>query len=106
VVTVLRLPLCQGITAIWLGQVTPFAFDAISWKYYTVFIASLLGLSVFYAACLTETNQLSLESIAGQFGDETVALDKAVAAAHEEHGEAVQEKRVTSGVPAETIRDA
>lgn len=88
--------LCQGVTAIWLGQVTPFAFAAISWKYYTVFIASLLVLSVFYATCLTETNQFSLESIAGQFGDETVSVDKAVAAAHHEHGETEAEKNITA----------
>lgn len=63
--------LCQGVTAIWLGQVTPYAFEAITWKYYSVFIGSLLILSVFYRALLTETNQLSLELIAGEFGDET-----------------------------------
>ena len=71
--------LCQGITAIWLGQVTPFAFAAIKWKYYAVFISCLVVLSPFYAFFLTETNQLTLESIAGQFGDDTISTDKAVA---------------------------
>jgi len=70
--------LCQGVTAIWLGQVTPFAFDAIHWKYYTVFIASLVSLSAFYYVFLTETNQISLEKIAGEFGDELVTIDKSV----------------------------
>jgi hypothetical protein len=84
--------LCQNITAIWMGQVTPFAFDAIHWKYYAVFIGCLVALSAFYGVFLTETNQLSLESIAGAFGDETVAVDKAVAHAHK--GE---EERVTEG---------
>lgn len=68
--------LCQGVSGIWLGQVTPFAFDAIHWKYYAVFIASLLSLGVLYYTCLTETNQLSLESIAGKFGDRTISSEK------------------------------
>lgn len=68
--------LCQGVSGIWLGQVTPFAFAAIHWKYYAVFIASLLSLGVLYYTCLTETNQLSLESIAGKFGDRTISSEK------------------------------
>lgn len=84
--------LCQNITAIWMGQVTPFAFDAIRWKYYAVFIGCLVALSAFYWAFLTETNQLSLESIAGAFGDETVAVDKAVA-----HAQKGEEKRGLEG---------
>ncbi|KAH6662474.1 general substrate transporter [Halenospora varia] len=70
--------LCQGVSGIWLGQVTPFAFDAIKWKYYAVFISSLVALAAFYFAFLTETNQLTLESIAGKFGDETVSPQKAM----------------------------
>jgi hypothetical protein len=68
--------LCQGVTGIWLGQVTPFAFNAIHWKYYAVFIGSLLACAGLYYTCLTETNQLSLESIAGKFGDRTVNTEK------------------------------
>jgi hypothetical protein len=68
--------LCQGVTAIWLGQVTPFAFDAIHWRYYAVFISCLVVLAAFYAVCLTETNGLTLERIAGEFGDEVVQTDK------------------------------
>ncbi|KAL2828546.1 general substrate transporter [Aspergillus pseudoustus] len=62
----------QGVTNIWLNQVTPSAFDAIHWKFYSVFIACLLSLAVFYATCLKETNQVPLEEIAARFGDETV----------------------------------
>jgi hypothetical protein len=68
--------LCQGVTGIWLGQVTPFAFAAIHWKYYAVFISSLLACAFLYYTCLTETNQLSLESIAGKFGDRTIDSEK------------------------------
>ncbi|KAH8594449.1 general substrate transporter [Bisporella sp. PMI_857] len=67
--------LCQGVTAIWLGQVTPYAFEAITWKYYAVFISSLVALAVFYWAALEETNQLSLERIAGVFGDDVVEVE-------------------------------
>jgi hypothetical protein len=86
--------LCQGITAIWLGQVTPFAFAAIQWKYYAVFVASLVSLSAFYGFFLPETNQLTLESIAGKFGDVTISTEKEMAAAANpvlpvEHGKTV-----------------
>jgi hypothetical protein len=76
--------LCQGVTAIWLVQVTPFAFDAIKWRYYAVFTSCLVALSAFYYFFLTETNQLTLESIAGKFGDDTISTEKAVTALAEE----------------------
>jgi Sugar (and other) transporter len=84
--------LCQGVTAIWLGQVTPYAFAAIQWKYYAVFIASLVSLSAFYGFFLQETNQLTLESIAGKFGDVTISTDKTMAAATDPVQSAEQEK--------------
>jgi hypothetical protein len=68
--------MCQGISGIWMGQITPYAFDAIKWKYYFIFIACLLVLGFFYAFFLVETNQVSLEQIAGKFGDDTVSVDK------------------------------
>ena len=39
-----------------------------------------MALSALYYFCLTETNQLTLESIAGKFSDNTVSTDKAIAA--------------------------
>jgi len=92
--------LCQGVTAIWLGQITPYAFAAIHWKYYAVFISSLIALSAFYAAFLTETNQLTLESIAGQFGDDTISTDKAVVAMTE-HNQTEAEKNAAGTVDEE-----
>lgn len=68
--------MCQGISGIWMGQITPYAFDAINWKYYLVFIACLVALGIFYAVFLVETNQVTLEQIAGRFGDKTVSADK------------------------------
>ncbi|CAK7231826.1 hypothetical protein SBRCBS47491_008061 [Sporothrix bragantina] len=85
--------MCQGISGIWLSQITPYAFDAINWKYYFVFIGCLIGLGTFYFFFLQETNQVSLEQIAGRYGDETVTVDKA----HMEQvelGEAPVEKSV------------
>lgn len=68
--------LCQGVSGIWMGQITPFAFEAISWKYYFVFIGSLLGLGALYAAFLVETNHVSLEEIGGKYGDKMVDQEK------------------------------
>lgn len=92
---------CQNVTAIWMSQVTPYAFNAISWKYYAVFIGSLVALSAFYAFFLTETNQLTLESIAGKFGDDTISTDKVVGAMTE-HAEAEAEKNVAGDVEERT----
>lgn len=68
--------LCQGVSGIWMGQITPYAFEAISWKYYFVFIGSLLGLGAVYAYFLVETNQATLEEIAGKYGDKTISSEK------------------------------
>lgn len=59
-----------------MGQITPFAFEAISWKYYLVFIGSLLALGVVYSLFLVETNQATLEEIAGKYGDKTISSEK------------------------------
>ena len=64
----------MSVTNIWLSQVTPLAFTAITWKFYFVFIALNLVAFVVYRVWLPETNQLSLEEIAGAFGD--VVADK------------------------------
>jgi MFS family permease len=79
--------LCQGISGIWMGQVTPYAFEAITWKYYFVFIGCLLSLGLLYAFGLVETNQVSLEQIAGKFGDKTVDREKIETLTQAEHVE-------------------
>lgn len=65
----------MSVTNIWLSQVTPMAFEALSWKFYFVFIALNLFACFVYWMWLPETNQLTLEEIAGAFGDD-VAKDK------------------------------
>jgi MFS family permease len=79
--------LCQGVSGIWMGQVTPYAFEAITWKYYFVFVGCFLVLGALYAFCLVETNQLSLEQVAGKFGDKTISQEKVSIA--------VQDKQLT-----------
>ncbi|KAM5511700.1 MFS sugar transporter [Fusarium oxysporum f. sp. phaseoli] len=69
----------QGVSNIWMSQITTYAFDAIKWKSYFVFIACLVVPGFFYAFYLIETNQVSLEQIAGKFGDTTISLEKASA---------------------------
>ncbi|KAF5247578.1 hypothetical protein FANTH_6329 [Fusarium anthophilum] len=66
----------MSVTNIWLSQITPYAFEAIAWKFYFVFIALNLAAAVVYWVWLPETNQLTLEEIAGAFGDEVVKSDK------------------------------
>lgn len=65
----------MSVTNIWLSQITPIAFEALAWKFYFVFIALNLVAAIVYWIWLPETNQLTLEEIAGAFGDEVV--DKA-----------------------------
>jgi hypothetical protein len=65
--------LCQGVTAIWMGQVTPFAFAKLGWRYYGVFVGCLAALSGVYAKWLAETKGVGLEAVAGEWGDEVVA---------------------------------
>ncbi|KAH7147349.1 sugar transporter [Fusarium sp. MPI-SDFR-AT-0072] len=66
----------MSVINIWLSQITPYAFEAIAWKFYFVFIALNLTAAVIYWVWLPETNQLTLEEIAGAFGDEVVKSDK------------------------------
>ncbi|KAM0079928.1 hypothetical protein ACKRZS_007907 [Fusarium odoratissimum] len=66
----------MSVTNIWLSQITPYAFEAIAWKFYFVFIALNFTAAFIYWVWLPETNQLTLEEIAGAFGDEVVKSDK------------------------------
>jgi hypothetical protein len=60
-----------------LGQVTPFVFDVIHWRY-CYFVSSSVECALLFI--FDETNQLTLESVAGKFGDDTVSTDKVAAA--------------------------
>lgn len=62
----------QSITAIWLSYAASFAFDAIAWKFYFVFIACNVFAGTIYLFFLPETRFLNLEEVAAQFGDEFV----------------------------------
>ena len=62
----------QAITAIWLTQVSPLAFDSLAWRFYFIFIATNIVAGTIYYFFLPETNQLSLEQIAAAFGDAAV----------------------------------
>ncbi|KAF7558182.1 hypothetical protein G7Z17_g78 [Cylindrodendrum hubeiense] len=62
----------QATTAIWLSYAASFAFDAIKWKFYFVFITCNLCAGTIYYFFLPETRFLTLEEIASKFGDEVV----------------------------------
>lgn len=82
---------CQGVSGIWIGQVTPYAFDAITWKDYFVFIGCLLDLGALYAFPLVETNNISLDQIAGMFGDHVISANNVDTAIVEKRGEQTTE---------------
>lgn len=63
----------QAVTAIWLSYAASYAFDAIKWKFYFVFIACNIFAATTYYFFLPETRFLSLEEVGAVFGDETVA---------------------------------
>ncbi|RSL63850.1 hypothetical protein CEP53_004283 [Fusarium sp. AF-6] len=60
----------KSVVAIVLSQITPLAIAAVSWRYYSLFIATNLAAAVFYFFVLPETSGKSLEEIAALFGDE------------------------------------
>lgn len=60
----------KSVTAIVLSQITPVAIANVSWRYYSLFIATNLAAAVFYFFCLPETSGKTLEEIAGIFGDD------------------------------------
>ncbi|KAH6616429.1 general substrate transporter [Boeremia exigua] len=60
----------KSMTAIVLSQITPIAIAEVSWRYYSLFIATNLAAAVFYFFCLPETSGKTLEEIAGIFGDD------------------------------------
>ncbi len=66
----------MSVTNIWLSQITPAAFKSLTWRFYFVFIALNLVACFVFWKWLPETNQLTLEEIAGAFGDEIVKKDK------------------------------
>lgn len=60
----------QSLTAIWLNYAASYAFDAISWKFYFVFMACNAFAGTVYFFFLPETRFLTLEEVAAKFGDE------------------------------------
>ncbi|KAH8667703.1 major facilitator superfamily domain-containing protein [Ilyonectria robusta] len=65
----------QAVTAIWLSYAASYAFDAIAWKFYFVFIACNVFAGTIYFFFLPETRFLTLEEVAAQFGDSEVLMD-------------------------------
>ncbi|KAF4445484.1 putative transporter (major facilitator superfamily) [Fusarium austroafricanum] len=62
----------KAIVAIVLSQITPLAIANVSWRYYSLFIASNAAAAVFYFFFLPETSGKTLEEIAALFGDDVV----------------------------------
>ena len=60
---------CRAVCGIVLAQITPSALEAVSYKYYSLFIATNFSAAVVYFFFLPETNGKSLVEIAELFGD-------------------------------------
>lgn len=95
---------CQGISSLWLNQVTPVAFDAIHWKFYAVFIALMTVSALVIWWGLPETYNITLEEIAEQFGGELKAgrmEDIMISSGKEKRAqEEQQQEQVENAVPA------
>lgn len=64
----------KTVVAIVLSQITPLALAAVSWRYYSLFIATNLAAAVIYFFFLPETGGKSLEEVVKLFGD-TLAME-------------------------------
>lgn len=65
----------KAIVAIVLSQITPVAIEQVSWRYYSLFIATNMTAALIYFLWLPETGHKSLEEIAELFGD-TLATER------------------------------
>ena len=59
-----------------ITKVTPSAINSIGWKTFLMFAIFCLAMAVFVWVFVPETKQLTLEEIAGAFGDEVVESEK------------------------------
>lgn len=75
----------QSLTAIWLNYAASYAFEAISWKFYFVFIGCNAFAGTMYYFFLPETRFLTLEEIAAKFGDEVAPVIGKNLEAHDDH---------------------
>ncbi|KAL8377153.1 hypothetical protein RB595_008026 [Gaeumannomyces hyphopodioides] len=65
----------KSVVAIASPQITPVALADISWRFYTVFIATNLVAGIIYFFFLPETSGKTLEEIAELFGDTVATRD-------------------------------
>ncbi|VUC31216.1 unnamed protein product [Clonostachys rosea] len=65
----------KSVIAIALSQITPIAIKNVSWRYYSLYIATNLTAGLIYFFFLPETSGKSLEEIAELFGD-TLATEQ------------------------------
>lgn len=94
----------QAITAIWLSYAASIAFDAISWKFYFVFIACNVFAGTIYYFYLPETRFLTLEEVAAKFGDEVVPNPvESKQTEMENTEEQCHQKRTKSGVSSDHV---
>lgn len=69
---------CNGVASIVVSQVTPYAMEAISWRFYPVFIACNVVAMLVYFFVMPETKGLALEEIGALLGDDIISEAKGV----------------------------
>lgn len=84
----------QSLTAIWLNYAASYAFEAIQWKFYFVFIACNMFAGAMYYFFLPETRFLTLEEIAAKFGDEIAPAVEKHLDAHDENDDSNREHEI------------
>jgi hypothetical protein len=62
---------CQ-LNNVIIAQVTPYAFEAIGWKYFIVYVCTNMSNAVICYFLFPETKNKTLEEIGRLFGDENV----------------------------------
>ncbi|CAH0002217.1 unnamed protein product [Clonostachys byssicola] len=81
----------KSVIAIALSQITPIAIKNVSWRYYSLYIATNLTAGLIYFFFLPETSGKSLEEIAELFGD-TLATEQIGSINVEEKMKAMEEQ--------------
>ncbi|CAI6034548.1 unnamed protein product [Clonostachys chloroleuca] len=81
----------KSVIAIALSQITPIAIKNVSWRYYSLYIATNLTAGLIYFFFLPETSGKSLEEIAELFGD-TLATEQIGSINVEEKMKAMKEQ--------------
>ncbi|KAF7592747.1 hypothetical protein BBP40_012505 [Aspergillus hancockii] len=93
----------KSVSAIALSQITPTALQNVSWRYYSLFIATNFAAALVYFFFLPETGGKTLEQIAELFGDPPSALNLQNKADDTNDGESTTDMKDTKSAHVESV---